>query len=355
MSSLTLVSLTEEWIIKKLGLNRQRVGDVRSLSIPGNHKEKIGYLANGLYNFERLKSLNLSHNSLVCIEGLQCLKHLQSLNLYYNCIPSLEEVMVLFELPLLRYLDLRLNPLGRTDPYYRPFLVHNMISLRNLDGYAVKDDERKSAKRKYSHLSRDNRQALLDHLNMKLSQMNETNLIKLNHFAANHRSRIHSSSHQKPLTKPAALARTENKLAQAENKQQGSYRKPLQELLDIMDKHWVGEKTLELNTNFLTQIVQILSMMENHITSQDAEVKTLKEEMGELCNFANVQEKEHKAEVNKFIADLEELNAQLRMAMEENVALRKDLLKFEKLQHKRQWRSNLSLAPPKRLEERWKS
>ncbi|XP_037129670.1 centrosomal protein of 72 kDa [Syngnathus acus] len=310
-------------------------GDVRSLSIPGNHKEKIGYLGNGLDNFERLKSLNLSHNSLVCIEGLQCLKHLQNLNLYYNCIPSLEEVKVLFELPLLRYLDLRLNPLGKSDPYYRHFLVHNMISLRNLDGCPVKDDERKCAKRKYSQLrSRDNRQAFLDHLNMKLSLKNETNLIQRNHFAANHRSRTHSSSHQKPLTKPAALA-------QAENKQQGNYRKPLEELLDIMDKHWVGEKNLELNTNFLTQIVQILSMMENHITSQDAEVKTLKEEMGKLCDFVNVQEKEHKAEVEKVIADLEELNAQLRIAMEENVALRKDLLTSEKLQHKRQWRSNL--------------
>lgn len=69
---------------------------------------------------------------LVIPQGLQHLKHLQILNLYYNCIPSLEEVKVLFELPVLRDLDLRLNPLGKTDPNYRPYVVHAMASLRKL-------------------------------------------------------------------------------------------------------------------------------------------------------------------------------------------------------------------------------
>ena len=60
------------------------------------------------------------------------MKTLERLILYYNCIPSLEEVEVLFELPALRELDLRLNPLTKSYPDYRPFVVHAMPSLRKL-------------------------------------------------------------------------------------------------------------------------------------------------------------------------------------------------------------------------------
>ncbi|XP_077384445.1 centrosomal protein of 72 kDa isoform X2 [Festucalex cinctus] len=322
MAPLILTALTEEWIMNKLGLTQQRLGDVRSLSLPGTYKQKIGYLGTGLAHFERLKYLNLSHNSLVSVEGLQHLKHLKILNLYYNCIPSLEEVKVLFELPVLRELDLRLNPLSKTDPYYRHFVVHAMAGLRKLDGCPVKDADRKNAKKQYlQQRSRDNRQALLDRLSMKLSFLTESDDLDLNHAAANHRCR-HYSSQQQPGAGPSP---------QAENKQQDSYRKPLGELLDLLDKHWVGEKTLQLNTNFLTQIVQILSLMENHISSQDVEVKNLKEEVGALCLFAAAQRREYEADVNKFTADMGELNTQLRAALEENIALRKELLTSERM------------------------
>ncbi|XP_019729195.1 centrosomal protein of 72 kDa isoform X2 [Hippocampus comes] len=363
MAPLTLVALTEEWIMNKLGLSHQRLGDVRSLSLPGTYNQKIGYLGNGLANFERLKSLNLSHNSIVSVEGLQHLKHLQILNLYYNCIPSLEEVKVLFELPVLRDLDLRLNPLGKTDPNYRPYVVHAMAGLRKLDGCLVKDAERKSAKRQYSQQrNRNNRQALVERLSRKLSLLNDTDGVELNHTGANHRSGSYSnaelqSSNQQPAQEhqypsshhsgsnpvlyPSWVTEVTGTPAQAENKQQESYRKPLGELLDLLDKHWVGERTLQLNTNFLTQIVQILSMMENRIYNQDAEIKTLKEEVGALCLFAATQERQHRADVNKFTADLGELNVQLRVALEENVALRKELLTSERM-----YRQYMTEHPP---------
>ncbi|XP_061675321.1 centrosomal protein of 72 kDa isoform X2 [Syngnathoides biaculeatus] len=304
-------------------------GDVRSLSLPGTYKQKIGYLGNGLANFERLKSLNLSHNSLVSLEGLQHLKHLQILNLYYNCIPSLEEVKVLFELSFLRELDLRLNPLGKIYPHYRPFVVLAMASLRKLDGCPVKDAERKAAKKRCSRLrSRDDRQALVERLSMKLSLLSDEDDVGSNpvdirrshsysneelQSAPDHQCPSPSHSGSSPffnrswLTKPGL---------QAENKQQDSYRKPLEELLDVMDKHWVGKRTLQLNTNFLTQIVQILSMMENHISSKDAEVKTLKEEVGALCFFAAAQEREHKADVTEFTARLVMTRIELQNSQE---------------------------------------
>lgn len=60
------------------------------------------------------------------------MKVLERLILYYNCIPSLDEVKVLFELPSLRELDLRLNPLAKSHPQYRPYVVHAMPNLRKL-------------------------------------------------------------------------------------------------------------------------------------------------------------------------------------------------------------------------------
>ncbi|XP_061530891.1 centrosomal protein of 72 kDa isoform X2 [Phycodurus eques] len=386
MAPLTLMALTEEWIMNKVGLNHQRLGDVRSLSLPGTYKQKIGYLGNGLANFERLKSLNLSHNSLVSLEGLQHLKHLQILNLYYNCIPSLEEVKVLFELSVLRELDLRLNPLGKIYPHYRPFVVHAIASLRKLDGCPVKDAERKAAKKRCSQLrKRDDRQALVERLSMKLSLLSDKDDVGSNH-ADVHRNHSYSNEELESTHKQSAQDHQcpsphhsgsnpflyTSWLTKAENKQQvrgcqycrhydfcscllsrsctcssyecsfqDSYRKPLEELLDVMDKHWVGKRTLQLNTNFLTQIVQILSMMENHISSKDAMVKTLKEEVGALCFFAAAQEREHKADVTKFTARLGELNMQLRIALEENVALQKELITSERM-----YRQYMTEHPP---------
>uniref|UniRef100_A0A3Q3DHD3 Centrosomal protein 72 n=1 Tax=Hippocampus comes TaxID=109280 RepID=A0A3Q3DHD3_HIPCM len=320
MAPLTLVALTEEWIMNKLGLSHQRLGDVRSLSLPGTYNQKIGYLGNGLANFERLKSLNLSHNSIVSVEGLQHLKHLQILNLYYNCIPSLEEVKVLFELPVLRDLDLRLNPLGKTDPNYRPYVVHAMAGLRKLDGCLVKDAERKSAKRQYSQ------QRYNAIFKVK------TQFLVFHQYPSSH----HSGSN--PVLYPSWVTEVTGTPAQAENKQQ-SYRKPLGELNLRLKK----EKKSSHSFPFLdpAQIVQILSMMENRIYNQDAEIKTLKEEVGALCLFAATQERQHRSD--EYLSQLTqgELNVQLRVALEENVALRKELLTSERM-----YRQYMTEHPP---------
>ncbi|XP_057689566.1 centrosomal protein of 72 kDa [Corythoichthys intestinalis] len=322
MAPVTLVALTEEWIMNKLGLPHKRLGDVRSLSLPGNYKQKIGSLGNGLANFGRLKSLNLAHNSLVSVEGVQHLKQLNVLNLYYNCIPSIKEVKVLFELPALRDLDLRLNPIAKIEPHYRPYVVHAMDNLRKLDGYPVKHFERQAAKKQFSQQrSHDDKQVLVDRLVTKSPLPSDTV----------HQSSITSNqdletTHQQPGTLLDASLTTAcaNMLKQVENKQK-SYCKPLEELLELMDKHWVGERTLQLDTNFLIQIVQILSMMENHISNQEAKVMNLKKEVGAWCVFAATQERDHDADMKKVTANLDELNMQLRTALEENVALQREL------------------------------
>ena len=64
------------------------------------------------------------------------MKRLERLNLYYNSIPSLQEVKVLWQLTALRELDLRLNPLAKTDPHYRLYFVHALSNLRRLGTYS---------------------------------------------------------------------------------------------------------------------------------------------------------------------------------------------------------------------------
>ncbi|XP_026040311.1 centrosomal protein of 72 kDa isoform X2 [Astatotilapia calliptera] len=497
MAAKCLTTLTEQWIRERLRLKHPCLGDVRKLSLPGTYEEKIRHLGNGLSNFIRLKSLDLSCNALVSVEGVQHLKMLQRLILYYNCIPSLEEVKVLFELPSLKELDLRLNPLAKNNPQYRLYLVHAMPTLRKLDSCSVRDAERKSALMQFSSellpqqmsfslnliddRSSDRRPALTDRLTKSLSVLTDTRDIELNFVATNdgeqseavsvsfHKeadgfkekvsedfrkqmsstpkqetaksilrypltktdnseskgSQMKDLSHQKsctsikvperpkvsfgpyieqrrpahgnpkqkdspkqtrhpakghftpnpdeslrhsssfinirppsprrpglnlsdpfnPILHPPRLTYSSfNKTdgsssqpGQAEKKKKGSYRKPLEMLLNLVDKHWTGERSLHQNNNFLSQAVQILSMMESDISSRETEVRTLRREADALRFQAAAREEEHKTEVHNLSAQLEEarravgkLNEQLRVVLEENVALQKQLIKLER-------------------------
>ncbi|XP_068932220.1 centrosomal protein of 72 kDa isoform X3 [Petaurus breviceps papuanus] len=123
---------------------------LQSLSIPGTYQEKITHLGNSLKNLTCLKSLDLSRNSLVCLEGIEYLTLLEDLNLYYNNISSLTEVFRLHQLTELKDVDLRLNPVAKNEPDYRLFLVYIIPRLRQLDNRLVRESERKAS---LSHFS----------------------------------------------------------------------------------------------------------------------------------------------------------------------------------------------------------
>ncbi|XP_030248630.1 centrosomal protein of 72 kDa [Sparus aurata] len=491
MAAECLTTVTEQWIRERLQLKHPYLGDVRSLSLPGTHEEKIRHLGNALNNFVRLKSLDLSYNALVSVEGIKHLKVLERLILYHNCIPSLEELNELYELPALIELDLRLNPVTKSHPHYRLHLVHAMPNLRKLDSCSVRDTERKAAIMQFSsdilpqqrssalneaadRRSSDQRVALVEHLTKRLSLRSDTDDIVLNFAVTNregqsdsvqkeaegekskhfteqrsstpiqetakpilryprmkydnteskvlhtkepshkrsstslkgtdgpkvsfgpyiekHRpvsgkqkqkdlpkqtrheakghytpnpdhSRCHSSlfinirppsprhpglnlsDPSNPILHPPRLTyssfnRTEGGSSlpqQGEKKKRGSYRKPLEMLLNLVDKHWTGERSLHHNNNFLSQAVQILSMMENDISSREAEVRTLRREADALRFQAAARKEEHQTEVHNLSGQLEEarnavgkLNEQLRIVLEENVALQKQLIKLER-------------------------
>ncbi|KAM9436351.1 centrosomal protein of 72 kDa isoform 2-T2 [Clarias gariepinus] len=143
MAATRCLSITERWIRDELNLQHQCLADVRSLRLPGtNGTDKIVNLGISLKNFVRLKSLDLSHNALVSVEGILHLKLLENLNLYFNRISSLQDVLSLGSLQNLKELDLRLNPAVERDPHYRLHLVQAISKLRKLDDCPVRDRER---------------------------------------------------------------------------------------------------------------------------------------------------------------------------------------------------------------------
>ncbi|XP_035147742.1 centrosomal protein of 72 kDa isoform X3 [Callithrix jacchus] len=140
------LELSEEVIRSKSGLGPHRnLAELRSLSIPGTYQEKITHLGHSLMSLTGLKSLDLSRNSLVSLEGIQYLTALESLNLYYNCISSLAEVFRLHSLTELVDVDLRLNPVVKAEADYRLFVVHLLPRLRQLDDRPVRASERKAS------------------------------------------------------------------------------------------------------------------------------------------------------------------------------------------------------------------
>ncbi|XP_021542763.1 centrosomal protein of 72 kDa [Neomonachus schauinslandi] len=139
--------LREEKIREKSGLApHQDLAELQSLSLPGTYQEKITHLGTSLMNLTGLKSLDLSRNSLVSLEGIQYLTALESLNLYYNSISSLAEVLRLHCLTELTDVDFRLNPVVKNESDYRLFVVHMLPKLRQLDDRPVRESERKASR-----------------------------------------------------------------------------------------------------------------------------------------------------------------------------------------------------------------
>ncbi|PAA93850.1 hypothetical protein BOX15_Mlig006794g1 [Macrostomum lignano] len=139
------LSLTLDWIIEKLELKEENLDNIKSLSLPGRYDEKISVLGSSLVMFSRLKNLDLSRNALCSLSGLDSLAQLESLNLYYNCIDSMSELLKLRKNVRLQQLDLRLNPVSRSEPDYRLYLIQMLPDLKRLDDRSVAETERNSA------------------------------------------------------------------------------------------------------------------------------------------------------------------------------------------------------------------
>ncbi|CAN2389336.1 hypothetical protein PRIEUP_LOCUS5749 [Pristimantis euphronides] len=140
------VDLRESWVYERAGLWVGTADTIKSLNLQGTCREKILTLGDAFKNFKSLRSLDLSRNLIVSLQGMEYLHALRCLNLYYNDIESLEEIEHLRPLSQLKTLDLRLNPVTRQDADYRLIVIHTLGSVETLDERPVRESERKSAK-----------------------------------------------------------------------------------------------------------------------------------------------------------------------------------------------------------------
>ncbi|CAG5125638.1 unnamed protein product [Candidula unifasciata] len=139
------LTLTESLIRSRVNLTHENLEDIKSLSLPGTYHEKIVSIGTSLRKFTRLKSLDFSRNALESLQGLEHLQLLEKLNLYYNNVSSLEELKRLRYNRNLKEIDLRLNPVTRSEPDYRLYLIHMLPNLQKLDDRGVRDRERQAA------------------------------------------------------------------------------------------------------------------------------------------------------------------------------------------------------------------
>ncbi|XP_069822361.1 leucine-rich repeat-containing protein 36-like [Dendropsophus ebraccatus] len=140
------VHLRESWVYRRAGLQACAADKVEALNLQGTYREKILTLGDAFRNFKSLRSLDLSRNLIISLQGIEYLHALHSLNLYYNDVESLEEIKRLRPLSHLRSLDLRLNPVTRQDADYRRIVIHTLGNLETLDERPVRDSERKNAR-----------------------------------------------------------------------------------------------------------------------------------------------------------------------------------------------------------------
>ncbi|XP_038662761.1 centrosomal protein of 72 kDa-like isoform X4 [Scyliorhinus canicula] len=181
---------TEEWIRDKAQLSNHSLDEVEFLSLQGTYSDKIVSLGDAFLSFKRLKSLDLSRNSIVSLGGLEGLHSLEKLNLYYNNVPSSKEISSLCHLINLKELDLRLNPVTRNEENYRLYVIHLLPNLKKLDDRPVRESERKAAQIQFG--SREQKEA------SDLDREEERNPVKRNFaYDKDDQDSLHSSMKNK--------------------------------------------------------------------------------------------------------------------------------------------------------------
>ncbi|XP_061112689.1 centrosomal protein of 72 kDa isoform X1 [Conger conger] len=113
-----------------------------------------------------------------------------------------------------------------------------------------------------------------------------------------------------------------------------TYRRPLELLLGLVDRHWDGKRSLQHNQRFLSQAIEVLCTMKQD--GRGVEANGLRVSTEVLNSERNRQQKEHRAGIESLSEQLkhahstiEDLDQQLRAALEENVSLQKQLIRVE--------------------------
>ncbi|XP_053343291.1 centrosomal protein of 72 kDa isoform X1 [Clarias gariepinus] len=365
MAATRCLSITERWIRDELNLQHQCLADVRSLRLPGtNGTDKIVNLGISLKNFVRLKSLDLSHNALVSVEGILHLKLLENLNLYFNRISSLQDVLSLGSLQNLKELDLRLNPAVERDPHYRLHLVQAISKLRKLDDCPVRDRERKVALMHFSAesgLESSQKSPLsvmeIRNSNPRIAAVNKIMMSKLMFREGNEETVLnHNFKRNRNILTQEVCAEKSCKPESAHLQETRHTIRPRH--LKDAPRVTFDEPSVKRCTSFSIQKTpfriqaegyftpnpsnkngssQVHAVrMEQEVTNGKSEVTTLREEIRLLSDQINVQKREHQSEVRRLSEQLkqahrniEHCDQELRSVLEENVSLQKQLIRLE--------------------------
>ena len=131
-----LDALTLSELVKQAG--HDDVTEVPSVKI---QRGGVLSLGNAFYRFRCLHTLDLGRNLLTSFDGLQYCVSLERLSFYYNRIGNVYEINKLSVNSKLRDLDLRLNPVTRTE-HYRSYVLAHLRDLQRLDEREVSENER---------------------------------------------------------------------------------------------------------------------------------------------------------------------------------------------------------------------
>ncbi|KAM3859023.1 leucine-rich repeat and guanylate kinase domain-containing protein [Diretmus argenteus] len=139
--SLTHLSLAHNKISKIGGLDNLPLKD---LCLRGNQLARI----EALETLRNLRVLDLSLNRIISLSGLQNLRLLVSINLKNNLISEIKETTHIYELTLLRELNLQRNPV-QEQPDYRLSIIFLLQHLTRLDQEKVTAEEKVASVNKY--------------------------------------------------------------------------------------------------------------------------------------------------------------------------------------------------------------
>jgi Leucine-rich repeat (LRR) protein len=130
----------------------EKLVNLNTLILSFNEIETIEGLPN---ESKSLKRLDLNHNFIRKIEGLEGKGNLQNLNLTNNWISDINQIEHLrIHCGNLRELSLKCNPIAAKKSY-RPTVFSRITSLAKLDGIALSEKDKERVKNDHIVLTRD--------------------------------------------------------------------------------------------------------------------------------------------------------------------------------------------------------
>ncbi|GAA6080687.1 centrosomal protein of 72 kDa isoform X1, partial [Tachysurus ichikawai] len=112
----------------------------------------------------------------------------------------------------------------------------------------------------------------------------------------------------------------------------GTYRKPMELLLSLVDEYWSGEMKDHSTKHFFMHAVRILCMMEQEVANGESLMAAQREKIHTLSDQLDLRKREQKRlteQLKQAHGNIEHLHQELRNVLEENVSLQKQLIRLE--------------------------